>query len=110
MHCHSRKECQIGNKNKCCFGFPIPPMSRTQVLEPIDFEDKDTEEHFKHLQKKIKKHIENYGMGDDVHESFEDMLKELNMCEDEYIKAVRTSITCPEVSWYSLEQNIWLKF
>ena len=36
-------------------------------------------------------------MGDNVHESFEDMLKELDMCEDEYIKVVRTSITCPKV-------------
>ena len=87
----------MGNTNKCHFGFPIPPMSRTQVLEPIDFEDKETEGHFKHLWKKIKKHINNYGMGDDVNESFEDMLKELDMCEDEYIKAIRTSITHPKV-------------
>ena len=93
IHHHSRKGCQICNTNKCHFGFPTPPMSRTKVLEPIDFEDKDTEEYFKHLQKKIKKHIDNYGIGDYVHESFEDMLKELDMCEDEYIKAVRTSIT-----------------
>ena len=49
VHCHSRKGCQMGNTSKCCFGFPIPPMSRNQVLEPIDFEDKDTGEHLKHL-------------------------------------------------------------
>ena len=36
-------------------------------------------------------------MGDDVYKSFEDMLKGLDMCEDEYMKAVRTSITCPKV-------------
>lgn len=98
MHRHSRKGCRIGNTNKCRFGFPIPPMSKTQVLEPINFTSNETAEHYKNLwKKKIKKHLDEYGMGDDVDETFEEMLNTLDISEEEYITAVRTSITRPKV-------------
>ena len=37
IHRHSRT-CHIGNTHKCRFSFPIPPMSKTVILEPMKFE------------------------------------------------------------------------
>ena len=42
IHRHSRT-CHIGNTHKCRFSFPIPPMSKTVILEPIDFESEAEE-------------------------------------------------------------------
>ena len=79
MHWHSRKGCCVGNTNKCRFGFPVPPMPKTQITEPIHFKNADTEEHYKHLRKKIKKHLDDLGMGDDVQESFQEMIQTLGI-------------------------------
>ena len=89
MHRHSRKGCRVGNTNKCRFGFPVPPMPKTQIIEPIHFENTDTEEHYKHLWKKIKKHLDDLGIGDDVQESFQEMIQTLGITYKDYIKAVR---------------------
>ena len=35
------KTCRIRNTQICKFGFPIPPMQETMVLEPIQFESKE---------------------------------------------------------------------
>ena len=35
VHRHS-KTCCVGNTHKCRFSFPVPPMSSTVILEPIE--------------------------------------------------------------------------
>ena len=97
MHRHSRKGCHVGNTNKCRFGFPVPPIPKTQVIEPIHFENADTEEHYKHLWKKIKKHLDDLGMGDDVQELFQEMIQTSGITYEDYIKAVRTSVSYSKV-------------
>ena len=46
--------------------------------------------------RKIKRHLNQYGMALDLKTTFDEMLTELEMTEDEYIKAVRTSLVRPE--------------
>ena len=46
IHRHSRT-CHIGNTRRCRFSFPIPPMSKTVILEPIDFESEAEKNKFK---------------------------------------------------------------
>ena len=43
IHRHSRT-CCIGNIHECRFSFPIPPMSKTVIPEPTDFES-EAEKH-----------------------------------------------------------------
>ena len=59
---HSRT-CHIGNTHKCRFSFPIPPMSKKVILEPIDFESEAEENKFKAKWRKIHKHLNQYGLG-----------------------------------------------
>ena len=44
LHWHT-KTCRIGNTQKCRFGFPIPPMKKSMILEPIQFDSKEQETH-----------------------------------------------------------------
>ena len=46
--------------------------------------------------RKIKRHLNQYGMALDLKTTFDEMLTELEMTEDEYIKAVRTSLVRPK--------------
>ena len=51
LHRHS-KTCCIGNTHKCRFGFPVPPMPKTLLLEPVECE---TAEGVMDLKQKWKK-------------------------------------------------------
>lgn len=35
MHKHSQT-CKKGGKDVCRFGFPLPPLEKTMILEPLD--------------------------------------------------------------------------
>ena len=48
---------------ECRFSFPIPPMSKTVILEPIDFESEAEENKFKAKWRKMHKHLNHYGLG-----------------------------------------------
>ena len=52
IHRYSRT-CHVGNASKCRFSFPRPPMSKTVILEPIDFESEAEENKFKAKWRKI---------------------------------------------------------
>ena len=84
IHKHS-KTCRKEGKAICRFDFPIPPMRQTTILQPLgDNDDKSSQ-----LYKTIKHFL-------DTAEcqvlSFDQMLKELNITENEYIKAIRSSL------------------
>ena len=61
IHRHSRT-CCIGNTQKCRLSFPIPPMSKTLILEPTDLESEAEENKFKAKWRKIHKHLNQYGL------------------------------------------------
>ena len=96
LHRHL-KTCCVGNTHKCRFSFPVPPMSSTLILEPIECQSAEEEIDLKQKWRKIKRHLNQYGMALDLEITFDEMLIELEMTEDEYIKAVRISLVRPKL-------------
>ena len=72
-------------------------MSNTRILEPVECQSVEEEIDFKQKWRKIKRHLNQYGMALDLETTFDEMLIELEMTEDEYIKAVRTSLVRPKL-------------
>ena len=87
LHRHT-KTCRIGNTGKCRFGFPIPPMKKSMILEPIQFDSKEDETHNTKNWCKIKKYLDDCHMALDTTMTYEGMLSFLQMTHEEYIKAV----------------------
>ena len=96
LHRHS-KTCRVGNTTKCRFGFPVPPMPCTLILEPLEFESDIDQLLYKNKWNKIQKHLKDYGMALDIDISFHEMLLELEMTEDDYIKAIQSSLIRPKL-------------
>ena len=66
------------------------------ALEPIQFELKEEAFIFKEKWCKIHKYRKELGMGLDVTTTFDEMLCQLEMTNDEYIKAVHSSPMRPK--------------
>ena len=90
-HKHS-KTCRKKGKAVCRFGFPLPPLRKTVLLEPLDLDvDK-----YKKKYDKIQDNMNKYKDG--MNFSFEQFLTEVaEMSEEEYIKCIRSSINGPKV-------------
>ena len=90
-HKHS-KTCRKKGKAVCRFGFPLPPLRKTVLLEPLDLDvDK-----YKKKYDKIQDKMNSYKDG--MNFSFEQFLtKVAEMSEEEYIKCIRSSISGPKV-------------
>ena len=90
-HSHSRT-CQKRNKKQCRFNFPIPPMQETCILEPLGSEtnDEDRKRH-KSNWEKVKKVLGDMKMGKKI--EFSDFLKDLGLNLEDYILAVRSSLS-----------------
>ena len=88
-HKHSRT-CRKMGKAICRFGYPIPPMSNTKLLEPYEG---DNREKYEKLYTKIQAELNSKHK----HDSLDECLTELEMTEEDYIKAVTTSIKGPKV-------------
>ena len=90
-HKHS-KTCRKKGKAVCRFGFPLPPLRKTVLLEPLDLDvDK-----YKKKYDKIQDNMNKYKDG--MNFSFEQFLtKVAEMSEEEYIKCIRSSINGPKV-------------
>ena len=96
MHRHSRTCCK-GNTHKCRFAFPIPPMSKTVIFEPIDFESEAEENKFKAKWGKIHKHLNQYGLKLEIKITYDELLVQLGMPQEKYISAVRTFLVRPKL-------------
>jgi hypothetical protein len=90
IHKHSRK----GRKPICRFNFPLPPMPATKILRPFEVEPEEMEQH-KLNYKLITNKLDAMGDGSDI--SFEEFLDELELSEEDYYSALRTSINGPRV-------------
>lgn len=90
IHRHSHT-CKIGNKS-CRFNYPLPPMRRTEILEPLEYEAVDPKEMkaLKLLWNNIHQHLQNMNMGESI--TFDDFLIELKITEERYINAIRSSL------------------
>ncbi|XP_069109303.1 uncharacterized protein [Argopecten irradians] len=90
-HKHS-KTCRKKGKAVCRFGFPLPPMSRTMILEPLDEDNEMLKKKYSEIQDKITKLAETENL------TFEDFLTDVaGITEEEYILCIRSSLKSPKV-------------
>ena len=99
--CYKRKSFR-----RCRFGIPYPPMVRTHILEPLEFDaktaSKDEIAHNKSLKEtalKIYKLIYEYDKGDSDLDmiTIDDFFLKLSLTEEEYITALRSCIRRPTI-------------
>ena len=90
-HKHS-KTCRKKGKPVCRFGFPLPPMAKTVILDPLDEENEMLKKKYSELQVKIT------NLKDAENLDFTDFLQNVaGMSEDEYIMCIRSSLKSPKV-------------
>ncbi|XP_063420756.1 uncharacterized protein LOC134705970 [Mytilus trossulus] len=89
-HRHART-CRKKGHSVCRFNFPIPPMSKTTLLQPIDSEaDVKFISTCKKNCNKILDKLDEMKYGSEI--SFEEFLNELKLTNEEYCNAVRSSL------------------
>ena len=100
VHKHSRT-CKKKEDKICRFAFPLPPLPKTMVLEPLESDvDKYKRMYFK-LQRKMNEQKNGYEM------CYEKFLKEVvNLPEEEYIKCIRSSLNSAKVFLERKPQDI----
>ncbi|XP_052276203.1 uncharacterized protein LOC127875286 isoform X2 [Dreissena polymorpha] len=94
-HSHSRT-CKKNNKPICRFNFPLPPMDETIILQPLQCEVGEDEQKHKHSWDKISEFLHK-PKPEDHDLDFNQFLTLLNMNKEDYLKAVRSSLSSPRV-------------
>ena len=92
-HSHT---CRKKRGKICRFNYPQPPMRITKILYPL--EDNTSPilvKSSKELWKKIKNTLNDLKEGKDI--SFDELLKEFDVSERQYIFAIRSSLNCPTI-------------
>ncbi|KAK3090521.1 hypothetical protein FSP39_012459 [Pinctada imbricata] len=90
-HKHS-KSCRKKGKAVCRFGFPLPPLRDTMLLEPLEVDTEKYKTKYNEIQEKINK------FKDGMHFSYDQFLEQVaDMPECEYIKCIRSSISTPKI-------------
>ena len=88
-HKHSRS-CRKEGKPVCRFGIPFPPMRETVIIQPYTADDRSVyEEYYKIVHEHLNK------LDEDL--TFDEFLKEVGLCEEDYMRAVRTSVKTEKV-------------
>ena len=88
-HKHSRT-CRKAGRPVCRFGIPFPPMRETKIIQPYIGDDRSVcEDHYN----RVHGYLSN--LSEDI--TFDDFLKAVDLSEDEYIKAVQTSIKSEKI-------------
>ena len=67
-------------------------MSKTVILEPIDFESEAEEKKFKTKWRKIHKYFNQYSLPLEIRIIYDELLVELEMPQEKCTSAVRTSL------------------
>ena len=88
-HKHSRS-CRKGGKAECRFGIPFPPMRETQILQPYNGDDKPEFEKDYGIVQSYLRNLEQ-----DI--TFDEFLSETGLSEEQYMKAVQTSIKSEKI-------------
>ena len=91
-HCQT---CRKKSKAECRFNFPQPPMKSTSILYPLDnMSDTDIQKH-KDNWRNITKRLNDMKEGEDM--TFDQLLVNLNITEQKYILAIRSSLNSPTI-------------
>ena len=73
-------------------------MQKTIILEAVEYESEQEEIDLKQKWRKIKRLLNQYGIALELQTTLDEMLTQLDMSEEEYVKAVRTSLVRPKPS------------
>ncbi|KAJ8025727.1 ATP-dependent DNA helicase PIF1 [Holothuria leucospilota] len=95
-HSHA-KTCRKKRQGVCRFGFPIPPMPKTMILTPLENVTSDEKDKLSALYDKVKAYLNDLKLADDVTTSFQEMLDSLDTTEEQYIQAIRSTLTSDKV-------------
>jgi len=92
IHRHA-KTCKKKGHKVCRFNFPLPPMPRTMILQPLDQMCFEEEEFItiKQNSEKIKGLLDEMKYGENI--TFEELLQKLQIDEESYILAIQFSLT-----------------
>ena len=90
-HKHS-KTCKKKGRAICRFNFPLPPMPRTMILEPLS--ENDLDENVADMLKEALGRIRSLlnSINADETMNFVEFLEKLDLTEQQYIKAIRLSL------------------
>ncbi|XP_063442198.1 uncharacterized protein LOC134722507 [Mytilus trossulus] len=96
VHKHS-KTCRKKGHPICRFGFPLPPMKATVILEPL--KENDDIEKYKAIYKEIQNEINTLHNSEYIDQMTYDMFLDdvLQMDDENYIKAIRSNLSGPKV-------------
>lgn len=102
LHIHHHTKKRTKTKRKMCrFGFLQPPMKATTILEPCVDKKQDSMQIAKKLTTILETSIY------DTSVSFEDFLVKINMTENEYIIAIRSTLLRPTLFLTRKPAHIW---
>ena len=94
-HRHSHT-CRKKSKKECRFNYPQPPIRSTKILYPLD--DNVSEKDIRKLKvswKNIKQQLNDMKEGENI--TFDQLLADLNVSENEYLLAIQSSLNCPTI-------------
>ena len=92
-HCQT---CRKKSKAECRFNFPQPPMKSTKILYPLGSDISEGEiRKYKDTWKTISKHLNDMKEGEEI--TFDQLLINLNITENNYYLAVRSSLNSPAI-------------
>lgn len=90
VHRHSHT-CRKNTKSECRFNVPHPPMRQTKILYPLDADMPQNKiKVYQDMWKSIKNHLDGMNEGEDI--SFDQLLLNLNVTEENYLLAVSSSL------------------
>ena len=96
-HHHTRKGCQIGNSKNATLDFQFHQCEKLHFLNQWNSRMKMSIKNIKLYGGISNNTLDGYGMQKDVTQSFDEMLHDLNITYDDYIKAVYSSVAWAKV-------------
>ena len=101
IHRHCQTCRKKSKKAECRFNFPQPPMKSTSILYPLGNNMSQNEiRKYKDMWKDISKHLNDMQEGEEI--TFDQLLINLNVTEQNYYLAIRSELNSPTVF---LERN-----
>ncbi|XP_059070801.1 uncharacterized protein LOC131860407 [Cryptomeria japonica] len=98
---HHTKQCRRNKKTNCRYNFPFPPMQNTMILEPLLEKNEKIMSNSTKIYSTLQ--IENY----DASCTVQDFLDEIQITEDQYILALRSTIQRPTLLLQRKPSQIW---
>lgn len=93
-HRHART-CRKNGKNICRFNFPLPPMSKTQILEPLGNAEKEKYPNISNDFERISSMLNEMKTGVDL--TICEFLRKLELSEEMYIMVLRSTLQTPKL-------------